>query len=144
MIKIGFGMALNKVHVTERIFSVSMDATLSIHTASPFPLMKIWPGIVLRLNKTRNFKIILCIMTCVIRVYLNIHLIWLLRFRNHSSSNLFLKIFLLKKFVFDKFLPLMITEFALPILEESSDGGLLVPGLLVFMLDTKVAFLGTA
>lgn len=59
-------MALNEVHVTERVFSVSIVVPLSIHTASPFALMKIWPGIVPRLNKARNFKIILRIVTGMI------------------------------------------------------------------------------
>jgi hypothetical protein len=59
-------MALNEVHVTERVFSASIVVPWFIHTASPFALIEIWPGIVLRLNKARHFKIILRIVTGVI------------------------------------------------------------------------------
>jgi hypothetical protein len=67
-----------------------------------------------------------------------------LSFGDHSGSDLFLKVFIFKQLVFDKFLPLMIAELTLPIFVEGPDGALLVPGLLVFMLYTKEAFMCTA
>jgi hypothetical protein len=67
-----------------------------------------------------------------------------LSFGDHSGSDLFLNVFLFKQLVFDKFLPLMIAKLALPIFVKGPERALFVPGLLVFMLYTKEAFMCAA